>query len=255
MQKIKLSGYGISEEIHSGRKGKVFRGVRESDKRKVILKTLHDYPSSRDIARIKKEYDILESIHSSGIVEVLALAEDYDLPILVMKDIGGVSLSQLLKEKEFSLREKLEIAIALSKAIESIHQQEVIHLDLKPSNIIYNNSNKELLVIDFGISTRLSRENPNITSPDKLEGTLAYLSPEQTGRMNRSIDYRADFYALGITLYELFTGKLPFYSKDSMEMIHFHIAVEAKEAHISNSEVPENISQIIKKLMSKKAED
>ncbi|MEM7184160.1 MAG: serine/threonine-protein kinase PknK, partial [Spirochaetota bacterium] len=255
MQKVKILEYEIEEELHSSRKGKIFRAIQKNNKNKVILKTLQDYPSARDKARLKKEYEILQSIHSLGIVEVLAFETDNDSPILVMNDSGGISLNKLLKEKSYSLQEKLQIAIKLSEAIENIHQHEIIHLDIKPSNIIYNPKSKQLTIIDFGISTRLSRENPSITSPDNLEGTLAYLSPEQTGRMNRSIDYRADFYSLGITLYELFTGVLPFYSKDSMEMVHFHIAVEEERVHNKNPKVPTNISHIIHKLMNKRAED
>ncbi|MEM7183862.1 MAG: AAA family ATPase, partial [Spirochaetota bacterium] len=255
MEKVKILEYDIDVELHSGRRGKIYRAIRRSDKKKVVLKTLVEYPSPRDVARINKEYEVLKEIHSAGIIEVLKLETYNESPILVMQDTGGISLAKLLREKDFTLKEKLEIAIKMSESIESIHQQEVIHLDIKPSNIIYNLENKDLHVIDFGISTRLSRENPSITSPENLEGTLAYLSPEQTGRMNRSIDYRADFYSLGITLYELFTGELPFYSDDSMEMLHFHMAVEAQPAHVKSPEVPESISNIIQKLMSKKAED
>ncbi|MEM7184666.1 MAG: serine/threonine-protein kinase PknK, partial [Spirochaetota bacterium] len=255
MEKIKILGYEIDTELHSGRRGRTYRAIKSDGNEKVILKTLVEYPSARDVARIKKEYEVLKGIRSPGIVEILAMEIYNESPILVMKDTNGTSLAKLFKEKHFTLQEKLEIAIQLSEAIENIHHQEVIHLDIKPSNVIYNSEHKDLNVIDFGISTRLSRENPSITSPDKLEGTLAYLSPEQTGRMNRSIDYRADFYSLGITLYELFTGELPFYSQDSMEMVHFHIAVEAEQAYVKNSEVPQNISNIIYKLMSKKAED
>ncbi|MEM7181733.1 MAG: AAA family ATPase, partial [Spirochaetota bacterium] len=255
MQKTQIAGYEIQETLHNNRKGTIYRANRLADNTSVILKTLQNYPSPRDIARVKKEYEVLQGTHSPGIVQVLELKMEDQSPILVMQDTHGKSLAKLLKEREFGLQEKIEIALKLSQAIENIHQQEIIHLDIKPANSIYNTNSKEITIIDFGISTKLSRENPSIASPDKLEGTLAYLSPEQTGRMNRSIDYRADFYSLGITLYELFTGKLPFYSKDSMEMVHFHIAVEPKTAYQNSPNIPKAISNIIQKLMNKKAED
>ncbi|MEM7184809.1 MAG: protein kinase [Spirochaetota bacterium] len=255
MQQIQIAGYKIAEELHSSKKGKVYRADKITTGEKVILKTLLEYPSVRDIARLKKEYEVLQGIQSQGIIETLGLEKEKQSLILVLKDTGGVSLNKLLKQRNFTLGEKIHIAILLAEAIKNIHHLDIIHLDLKPANIIYNPNSKNLVIIDFGISTKLDRENPSIKSPNKIEGTLAYLSPEQTGRMNRCIDYRTDFYSLGITLYQLFTGGLPFHSKDSMEMIHFHMAVEAERVHLKNSKVPLVLSNIIQKLMSKQAEE
>src|SRR6185503_3885219 len=127
--------------------------------------------------------------------------------------------------------------------------------DINPSNIVWNRAIGQVKLIDFGISTALSRENPTLRNPNVLEGTLAYISPEQTGRMNRAIDYRTDFYSLGATFYELLTGQLPFPTIDAMELVHAHIAKQPIPPHERNSNIPELLSEIVLKLMAKNAED
>jgi len=136
-----------------------------------------------------------------------------------------------------------------------LHQRYLIHKDINPSNIILNTTTKQIKLIDFGISTVLSRENTTFRNPNLLEGTLAYLSPEQTGRMNRCIDYRSDFYSLGVTFYELLTGQLPFPMQDALEVVHCHIAKQAVSPHSLKPEIPQQISEIVLKLMAKNAED
>ncbi len=130
-----------------------------------------------------------------------------------------------------------------------------MHKDINPSNIVMNPSTGQVKIIDFGISTILSRENPVIKNPDILEGTLPYISPEQTGRMNRSIDYRTDYYSFGVTLYELLTGTLPFEKGDTLELVHHHIAKVPEPVCQRNPEVPETVSHIVMKLLAKNAED
>ncbi|WP_210407198.1 AAA family ATPase, partial [Hydrocoleum sp. CS-953] len=136
-----------------------------------------------------------------------------------------------------------------------IHAENIIHKDINPANIIYNPKTKQLKIIDFGISTRLTRENPILKNPNVLEGTLAYISPEQTGRMNRGIDYRTDLYSLGATFFQLLTGELPFNTKDSVELVHCHIAQPVKFPIIESREIPQVLQTIVLKLMAKNAED
>ena len=153
------------------------------------------------------------------------------------------------------LKDFLQIAISLAEIIGEIHQEQIIHKDIKPSNIIINPHTKQVKISDFSIATPLVKEMPQWDSQPVMLGTLAYMSPEQTGRMNRMLDYRTDFYSLGITYYEMLTGKLPFASNDSLELIHNHIAVTPIPPHKVNSEIPEAISAIIMKLLAKNAED
>ncbi|MEG4330015.1 serine/threonine-protein kinase PknK, partial [Microcoleus sp. herbarium5] len=151
--------------------------------------------------------------------------------------------------------EFLQIAIATTEILGQIHSANIIHKDINPSNIVYNPETEQLKIIDFGISTQLTRETPILKNPGLLEGTLAYISPEQTGRMNRTLDYRTDFYSLGVTFYELLTGKLPFDTEDALELVHCHIARQSVPPHEIKPEVPLIVSQIVSKLMAKNAEN
>ncbi|WP_442940610.1 trifunctional serine/threonine-protein kinase/ATP-binding protein/sensor histidine kinase [Nostoc sp.] len=152
-----------------------------------------------------------------------------------------------------SLMEFLQIAIALCNTLDILYRERIIHKDIKPSNILINPDSKQVKLIDFSIASLLPRETQTLVNPNVLEGTLAYISPEQTGRMNRGIDYRTDFYSLGITFYELLTGVLPFESNDPMELVHCHIA--KAPAPLEEFKVPKSISDIVMKLMAKNAED
>ncbi|MEH1886368.1 ATP-binding sensor histidine kinase [Nostoc sp.] len=153
--------------------------------------------------------------------------------------------------------EFLRIAIALCNALDILYRQRIIHKDIKPSNILINPETKQVKLIDFSIASLLPRETQTLINPNVLEGTLAYISPEQTGRMNRGIDYRTDFYSLGVTFYELLTGELPFSSKDPMELVHCHIAKPAPNLRerVKGKEIPQVLCDLVSKLMAKNAED
>lgn len=152
-------------------------------------------------------------------------------------------------------QESLEIAIKISEILHDLHQNRVIHKDIKPANILINPLTAQVKLIDFGIASLLSKENQETQNPNVLEGTLAYLAPEQTGRMNRGLDYRTDFYSLGVTFYQLFTGQLPFDSVDPLELVHCHIAKNPVPPHEIQPLIPPVLSAIILKLMAKNAED
>ena len=174
---------------------------------------------------------------------------------MLLEDFGGESLERLLKKRQFTLLEFLQIAIQIAETLGRIHQSNVIHKDINPSNIVFNFQTGELKIIDFGLSTILSRESTALKSPNVLEGTLAYISPEQTGRMNRAIDYRTDFYSLGVTFYKILTNQLPFDATDAMELVHCHIARQPVPPHRVNPEIPLVVSEIVMKLMAKTAEE
>ena len=143
---------------------------------------------------------------------------------LVMPDGGAVSLASYWQSADRDLDELLEVAIQLAEALHVLAGQQIIHKDIKPANILIHPETQQVQLIDFSISSLLPKEQQQFVNPAGLEGTLAYLAPEQTGRMNRGLDYRTDFYALGVTLYELLTGTLPFEASDPLELIHCHIA-------------------------------
>ncbi len=252
-----LPNYDIHEQIYESQNSLIYRGRRESDDIPVILKLLRsEYPTPEQAARFRREYEITGNLDVDGVITPYELLpHQHTFVIIVFEDIGATSLHLLVQRKRLSLRECLTVAVRVTEILGDIHAANVIHKDLNPSNIIMNPETGAIHVIDFGISTLLPRENPVIAHPNVLEGTLAYISPEQTGRMNRSLDYRTDLYSLGVTLYELLTGVLPFTATDPMELVHAHIALPPKAPCDVDPAIPKPVSDIIMKLMAKNAED
>lgn len=254
---VTLAGYENLIQIHESANSLVYRARKADNNQPVILKFLNqDYPTTEQIRRYKQEYHLTCQLNSEGIVKAYSLEGWQRSYAIVLEDFGGISLKQWLTEREkVSLEEFLFIAIATAESLQEIHQTHIIHKDINPANIVFNPETKELKIIDFGISTQLSRENPTLKNPNVLEGTLAYISPEQTGRMNRSLDYRTDFYSLGVTFYELLTKQQPFPTEDALELVHSHLAKQAISPSEIDPSIPSIISEIVMKLMAKNAED
>ncbi|MEH1933255.1 MAG: AAA family ATPase [Nostoc sp.] len=255
-------GYRITEQIYLGSKTLVYRGIREQDQKSVVLKLMrNEYPTFAEIAQFRNQYIITKNLDLPSIVKTYSLENFRNSYVLVMEDFGGISLQDWRledrgkEENWFSLNEFFHIAIKIASTLEGLHRDRIIHKDIKPANILINPTTDEIKLIDFSIATLLPREIQFLTNPNILEGTLAYISPEQTGRMNRGIDYRTDFYSLGVTFFQLLTGKLPFTSKDPMELVYSHIAKQPLKASRINSNIPPILSDIISKLMAKNAED
>ncbi len=250
---IKILGYNIENLIYKGVHSTFYRGTRLLDNKKVIIKILNsEYPSLEEIESTKREYQITNKPYGDKVIKVYGMEKYKNSICIILEDFGAISLSELLSTKKLDLYNRLSIATDISDAVWSIHKQGVIHKDINPYNIVMNFETNELKVIDFGISTDLNSEKLQFMA--KLEGTCLYIPPEQTGKINRIIDQRSDLYSLGVTLYELFTGKVPF-TGDDLEVIHGHLARKPVEPKIVNSEVPQIISDIIMKLLSKNSED
>lgn len=254
---INLPHYQTIEAIHESDNSLVYRARCASDNQPVILKTLKQaYPPPQSIAQFQREYKLTNSLDIPGTIDVYRIIETNDHRwVMVVEDFGGQSLQKIAQNQKLTIDEFLSLAIKVSKILGEIHQRQVIHKDINPSNIVWNQKTDEIKIIDFGISTKLSREITTFRNPNLLEGTLAYISPEQTGRMNREIDYRSDFYSLGVTFYELLAGQLPFETIDMMELIHSHIAKQPLTPREKNSEIPQAVSNIVMKLMAKTAEE
>jgi predicted ATPase/signal transduction histidine kinase len=263
---VSIPGYRISEELYNGSRTMVYRGYRKTDSLPVVIKLLKNpYPSFSELLSFRNQYTIAKNLNSPLIIQTYSLELYQNGYALVMEDFGGISLKDYFTSVETgyiaSLQEFLEIAIALCNTLDILYCSRIIHKDIKPANILINPETKQVKLIDFSIASLLPRETQTLMSPNVLEGTLAYLSPEQTGRMNRGIDYRTDFYSLGVTFYELLTGKLPFQSNDPMELVHCHIAKmpttfgNREEGTGNREEIPQVISDIVMKLMAKNAED
>lgn len=253
---LTIPGYRIIEEVYSNINTLVYRCQRERDKQPVIVKLLpKEYPSPMELAKFKHQYEITQNLNLPGIIKSYSLENYKNSLFLVLEDIDGQSLSQFINSNKIELLDFLKISINLVETIGQLHQNSIIHKDIKPQNIIINPKTAQVKITDFGIASLLSRENQTIKSPNLLEGTLFYMSPEQTGRMNRSIDYRTDFYSLGVTFYEMLTSQLPYQSTDAMELVHCHIAKQPLPPMQLVHEIPKAVSDIVMKLMAKTAEE
>jgi serine/threonine protein kinase len=257
---ITLPGITIHSKIYESLASLVYRGIREQDDCAVIAKVLkQDYPSPQELTRYRQEYEITRFLNIEGVVKAYSQQDYQRTLVILLEDFSGESLECWMRQQlDFSpmpLSVFLNMAIAITDTLGKIHAAHVIHKDINPSNIVLNPKTGVVKIIDFGIATRFSRTNPTFKSLHLLEGTPAYLSPEQTGRMNRMLDYRTDFYSLGVTFYELLTGQLPFPTSDLLELVHCHIAKPPIPPHELNATIPQPVSNLILKLMAKNAED
>lgn len=257
---ITLPGVTIHSKIYESLASLVYRGIREQENCAVIAKVLkQDYPSPQELTRYRQEYEITRSLNIEGVVKAYSQQDYQRTLVILLEDFGGESLEYWMRQQSdfcpMPLSVFLDVAIALTDTLGKLHAAHVMHKDINPGNIVFNPNTGMVKLIDFGIATRFSRTNPTFKNLHLLEGTPAYFSPEQTGRMNRRLDYRTDFYSLGVTFYELLTGQLPFPTQDLLELVHCHIAKPPIPPQELNATIPKPISDLILKLMAKNAED
>ncbi|QIZ72466.1 trifunctional serine/threonine-protein kinase/ATP-binding protein/sensor histidine kinase [Oxynema aestuarii] len=252
-----LPGITIGETIYESSQSLVCRGVRHADNRRVILKILRsELPTEAEITRYQQEYELTRSLDLEGVVKVYSLERDRDRPIAILEDFGGRSLDRLAGDRPLSLEQFLHVAVELTDTLAHLHAAHIIHKNITPANIVFNPTTGQVKLIDFGIASLCTRDNQALDNPKGLEGTLAYLSPEQTGRMNRAIDYRTDFYSLGATFYELL-ARQPMFDPhgDPLQLIHAHIAKQPTPLHDLNPDLPRAVCAIVMKCLAKSAED
>ncbi len=247
---------GDSELLFEGRNTFIYLKKETSDSPPVVIKVLkEDYPAPRYIQQFNNEYNITHQLDIVGIRKVIEQKQlDTGHYTLLLKYIEGVTLKQFAQQKTISIQAFLRVALQIVKTIGQLHDQNIIHKDINSNNIIIEPNSLKATIIDFGISTKIDLKTSYTSNPQSLEGTLSYISPEQTGRMNRRIDYRTDLYSLGVTFYELLTGKLPFLHADPIKLIHQHLALTPNPPHFIRIDIPYQISEIILKLLAKNAE-
>ena len=263
---IFIAGFEVTEKVYESSRSLILRAIRERDKLPVIIKVLNSrYPEPEQLARFRREFELTSRFNSELIVRAYEIHPYRNSLMIVLEDFGGVSLAKILEEKSsasksgepvklFELRVFLNLAIQITAVLEEIHNAGIIHKDINPSNLVWNSEKNILKLIDFGISTELNQENSGGWRTNQLEGTLHYISPEQTGRINRLVDYRADFYSLGVSFYELLTGVKPFEGNDSMELVYCHIAKLPSPIQKYNPDIPPALIKIISRLMEKNPE-
>lgn len=248
--------YQLVEKLYESANSLVYKAFLKTNSQPIIVKVLKEnYPTFSELNRYKQEYEITRFLKSDNIIKAYELQRYDNSLVMILEDFGGQSLNLLLSQSKLNLEDFLAIALKITDGLSAIHKANIVHKDINPSNIVYNFQTGELKIIDFGISTRLSQEFLTVCSPNQLEGTLAYISPEQTGRMNRGLDYRSDFYSLGVTFYEMLTHKLPFPTIDPIELVHCHIAQQPLPIHKLIPDIPIAVSNIINKLLAKTPEE
>ncbi|MBD2525872.1 AAA family ATPase [Nostoc sp. FACHB-133] len=251
---IALPGFKIVTLLKAGVKAVIYRGIKVKDQCPVIIKGLRpEQCTPNNIEQLKYEYAIAQRLNIAAAVKVYALEMHQGIPYLIMEDFEARSLDQLLDQFQEPIS-FLKIAIEITSNLAQIHTHNIVHKDIKPQNILVNLETSQVKIADFGIAAFIPYQQQIVSSSSRIEGSLPYLAPEQTGRMNRGIDHRSDLYSLGITFYEMLTGQLPFQGKDPLEWVHCHIAQSPPYPKKLNHDIPQMLCDIIIKLLSKVAE-
>jgi PAS domain S-box-containing protein len=258
---FELSRY-VFEALRKDEEFILYRGRRQGDTSQVlVLSPAAEYPRPESLKRLEHAYSLKEELDPAWAARPVGLTRHWNRIVLVLEDPSGKPLDQFGGFAEtpsahaWDLGFCLLVGVNLANAIGHLHRRGIVHKDIKPANVLVNSATGQVWLMGFGIASRLPRERRSPDSPEFLEGTLAYMAPEQTGRMNRSIDSRSDLYSLGITLYEMLTGSLPFTASDPMEWVHCHIARKPVPPSERPKNVPLAISAIIMKLLAKTAEE
>ena len=242
----------LDERLYSGPASAVYRG-RYNGQKAIVKRLSPDLCTPRGLARFRFEYDIASQLKGEWFARPLAFIEVEGSPLQIYEDIGAAPVAARIGT--LSIDDSLRIAIHATAAIAEIHKANVIHKDISPANLVVTADLGRLQVIDFGISTRLDRETQAVDTLKRLEDTIDYMSPEQTGRMNRSIDFRSDFFSLGATLYHLLTGEVPFPGQDIVERVHLLLAAEPKSPRLHRPDIPAALAAVVLKLLAKSPED
>src|ERR1700758_4355675 len=252
---IELSKY-LFETLREDEEFALCRGRRDDGELPTILLVapVSEQPVPAILERLEHEYSLRDELDSAWAAPPLYLVRREGRPMLILEDAGGEPLDRLLGQP-MELSRFLRIAFGLATSLDKLHQQGLIHKDIKPANVLVDSASATVWLTGFGIASRLPRERQPAEPPEMIAGTLAYMAPEQTGRMNRSIDSRSDLYSLGVTFYEMLTGVLPFIASDPMEWVHCHVARRPIPPPERGTNISRGVSAIIMKLLAKNAEE
>jgi len=246
-----IEGFQLQELIYRSQRSAVYRGRRLRDDRPVVVKRLEGSATAADCAFLKYSHELLHGLALDGVPRVLDLASYENRPVLIMEDIGGRSVDQAVRAKPLPAREVVRVGISIARTIGRLHQRDVIHQDIRPSNIVLNQATGEAQLIDFQLASRLLSETSTVGQLRMYRGSLAFVSPERTGRMSQAVDHRSDLYSFGATLFYLLTRRPPFEETDPVALIHSHIATAAPAPRAINPTIPEMLSRIVLKLLAK----
>ncbi|PRQ09254.1 trifunctional serine/threonine-protein kinase/ATP-binding protein/sensor histidine kinase [Enhygromyxa salina] len=249
-----LDGYRTTRLLRSSPSTKVYAAVREQDQRSVVAKVYELAGDEGLEARVEHEFRLIHDLEVEGVVRALALERAGTKIAVVLEWCEGVNLEQFCAGRPLALEVFFEIALQLTRSLAAVHAQRVIHRDIKPTNILIDPETHVVSIADFGISVLLESERQRINDPAVVAGTLPFVSPEQTGRTRREVDFRSDLYSLGVTFYEMLTARRPFEARSPLELIHAHLARRPEAPHWLRAEIPAPLSAIVMKLLEKAPE-
>ena len=254
-KKPEIPGYSLEEVIFESGRTWHWRGRRQSDGLLVLIKgSASSEQSAQELVEIRHEHEITQNLEIDGVLGAEELVACENGSVLILENTEGLPLRKLMDTARLDLLDSLKVALSLTGILKEVHRQGILHKMINPFNIFVDPATGTVKLTGFGLATRLPRENSTTLSPQLSGETLPYISPEQTGRMNRPLDYRSDFYSLGATLYELFSGRVPFHSREAMEIIHAHIARQPVPLDKITPQVPGVLSRLVMKLLAKRAE-
>ena len=254
-KKPEIPGYSLEEVIFESGRTWFWRGKRQSDGLSVLIKGAASLgQTAQEQAEIRHEHEITQALEIDGVLRSKELAQCENGWALILENTEGLPLRKLMDAARLDLLDSLKVAVSLTGILGKVHRQGILHKMINPFNIFLDPGSGNIKLTGFGLATRLPKENLTTLSPQLTGETLPYISPEQTGRMNRPLDYRSDFYSLGVTLYELFSGRVPFESREAMEIIHAHIAQQPVPLDQITPQMPKTLSRLVMKLMAKRAE-
>jgi tRNA A-37 threonylcarbamoyl transferase component Bud32 len=249
------AGYSLGKSLHSGTHSEVWEAVLDSDRSEVVIKSYRADRTTEARPRALREFEATCRVSGHGIPRALAVDRSTDRVLLVLERLPGTPLAQILQEGPLEIRAWLDLAIRVTEILVRIHAARVLHKDLTPGNLLIDRGSARVWICDFGLAQELGSAEHGSPLSGTLEGTLQYLAPEQTGRMNRGCDFRSDLYSLGATLYHALTGRPPFASSDPLELIHAHIARIPDAPQSVRSGVPPALSALVLKLLRKEPEE
>ena len=255
--------YEIRATLYESARTTVYRATRKHDGHPVIIKHLRpDVAGPQNLRRLQNEFELLQLLRDVPVAQVLACEDYAGSQALILEDEGGDSLAQVLKGRRLAPEAFIPLAIRLAEIVRELHRRNIVHRDLQPGNVLvvpptqdFTGDGWDLRLIDFDVATRRPREEVQPHPPNQIDGSLPYLPPEQSGRMNRVVDFRADYYSLGVTFYQMLTGRLPFEAADTIGWLHCHVAMTPPKPEDIDPTIPEALSRIVMRLLAKNPED
>ena len=252
-----ILNYTIVEVLSISERSLVYRCLEPESQEPVILKVLNkEFPTNQELNNFREEYNKYKMLENVVGVQTVKKLLDYQNSLaIVFQDTNSQLLSNWIEQGKGNLKSALQIAINITQVLDAIHELGFVHKNINPGNLLWQPQEKAIYLADFALATRHLKELTGFQNLNALKGSLPYISPEQTGRLNHSLDHRSDLYSLGVVLYQLLVGRLPFTSEDANQLVHAHVAIPPKPLNKVNPGIPDVVSTLVLKLLEKLPEN